>query len=431
MFSTPPSFLTKSPVTTSLAMFASTLGLALLPFVSAATHNILVGPNGRFEFEPQAIAAAPGDQVIFHFNPKNHTVTQSSFAEPCGMMPGGLDSGFNFVPANQTEHLPTFAVTVHDTTPMWFQCRQGAGTPNSHCGMGMVFAINCGPDHAPNSFPNFKKSAMDYGAMIQAQAGGYGAGGGAYGGGAYGGGAAPPAPPPPPPAAAAPVPATTVWTAAYGGYTLPPEPQGVVYTHTVAVEGSTWATTFTSYPNSPAPTPASLGGNTHRVVVGGSSGLVFDPPHIQALPRDTVVFEFRQKNHTVTQSSFADPCRRLSTNGIVGFDSGFIPVAETATEFPTWSVVVNDTAPIWAYCRQPNPTSHCGAGMVFAINSDEQGQRNFAAFQGVAEAINGTAALQNSDPVATDTPSTESGALSVKVGGAGVVAFVAFLAMLL
>lgn len=29
----------------------------------------------------------------------------------------------------------------------------------------------------------------------------------------------------------------------------------------------------------------------------------------------------RQKNHTVTQSSFADPCRRLSTNGILGFDS--------------------------------------------------------------------------------------------------------------
>jgi plastocyanin len=199
------------------------------------------------------------------------------------------------------------------------------------------------------------------------------------------------------------------------------------------VEGSTWATTYTSWPNSPAPTPASLEGTEHRVIVGGASGLVFDPPHIAALPRDTIVFEFRQKNHTVTQSSFADPCRKLSTNGLVGFDSGFIPVAESATEFPVWSMVVNDTAPIWAYCRQPAPTSHCGAGMVFAINPDEQGERNFAAFQGVAEAINGTAALANADPVPTDSAAdaAEGGAMSARVGGAGVVAVVAILATLL
>jgi plastocyanin len=280
----------------------------------------------------------------------------------------------------------------------------------------MVFAINCGLDGEPNSYTNFHKAALDYGASVGA------GGGGAYGGGAYGGS----------PVDAAAPPATSIWTAAYGGYTIPPEPQGVVVTHTVAVEGSTWATTYTSYPNSPAPTPASLEGTTHRVIVGGASGLVFDPPHISALPRDTVVFEFRQKNHTVTQSSFADPCRKLSTNGVVGFDSDFIPVAEGATEFPEWTMVVNDTAPIWAYCRQPNPQSHCGAGMVFSINSDEQGERNFAAFQGVAQAINGTAALANADPVPTDSTAADaSGAMSARIGGAGVVAVVAILATLL
>jgi plastocyanin len=398
-------------------MFASTLslGLALLPFVSAAVHDVQVGPNGKFEFQPPAIGAQPGDQVVFHFNPKNHTVTQSSFGSPCSPMQGGIDSGFIPVPQNQTDHLPTFTVTVHDTNPIWMYCGQGGGTPNSHCGAGMVFAINCGLDHEPNSYANFHKSALDYGATIGV------VGAGSYGGGAYGGA----------PVDAAAPPATSIWTAAYGGYTIPPEPQGVVVTHTVAVEGSTWATTYTSYPNSPAPTPASLEGTTHRVIVGGASGLVFDPPHISALPRDTVVFEFRQKNHTVTQSSFADPCRKLSTNGIVGFDSGFIPVAEGATEFPTWSMVVNDTAPIWAYCRQQTPTSHCGAGMVFSINSDEQGERNFAAFQGVAEAINGTAALANADPTPTDGAADSSGAMSVRIGGAGVVAVVAILATLL
>jgi len=393
-------------------MFASTfsLGLALLPFVSAAIHDVQVGPNGKFEFQPPAIGAQVGDQVVFHFNPKNHTVTQSSFANPCGPMQGGIDSGFIPVPQNQTDNLPTFTVTVHDTKPIWLYCGQGGGTPNSHCGAGMVFAINCGLDHEPNSYGNFHQAALDYGATV-------GVGGGAYGGGAYGGDAAAP-------------PATSIWTAAYGGYTIPPEPQGVVVTQTVAVEGSTWATTYTSYPNSPAPTPGSLEGTVHRVIVGGASGLVFDPPHISALPRDTVVFEFRQKNHTVTQSSFADPCRKLSTNGVVGFDSGFMPVTEDATEFPEWSMVVNDTAPIWAYCRQPNPQSHCGSGMVFSINSDEQGERNFAAFQGVAQAINGTAAAANANPTET-TAADASGAMSPRIGGAGVVAVVAILATLL
>jgi len=394
-------------------MFASTLSLslALLPFASAAVHDILVGPNGALEFQPPAIGAQVGDQVVFHFNPKNHTVTQSSFDSPCGPKAGGLDSGFMPVAQNQTDNLPTFTVTVHDTNPIWIYCGQGSGTPNSHCGAGMVFAINCGLDNQPNSYGNFKNAALAHGATLQS------GGGGGYGGGGYGGAQAPAAPP------------TSVWTAAYGGYTIPPEPQGVVVTNTVTLEGSTWATTYTSYPNSPAPTPASLGGTTHRVVVGGASGLVFDPPQISALPRDIIEFEFRQKNHTVTQSSFADPCRKLSTNGLVGFDSGFIPVAEGATEFPVWSMVVNDTAPIWAYCRQPNPTSHCGAGMVFAINSDEQGERNYAAFQNVAKAINGTVALANADPA--PTAAADNGAMSVRIGGAGVVAVVAILATLL
>lgn len=43
-------------------------------------------------------------------------------------------------------------------------------------------------------------------------------------------------------------------------------------------------------------------------------------------------------------------------------------------------------------CRQQSPSSHCGAGMVFSINSDESSQRNFAAFQQLAKTINGTSA---------------------------------------
>ncbi|KAJ3505196.1 hypothetical protein NMY22_g17667 [Coprinellus aureogranulatus] len=77
------------------------------------------------------------------------------------------------------------------------------------------------------------------------------------------------------------------------------------------------------------------------------------------------------------------------------FDSGFIPVAADSTSFPTWNYTVKDTAPVWAFCRQGN---HCGAGMVFAINSDESGGRNFNAFQSVAKTLNGTAVAQTAPP---------------------------------
>lgn len=45
-------------------------------------------------FFPESITAAQGDVVKFVFMQKNHTVTQSTFADPCKKMEGGLDSGF-------------------------------------------------------------------------------------------------------------------------------------------------------------------------------------------------------------------------------------------------------------------------------------------------------------------------------------------------
>lgn len=121
----------------------------------------------------------------------------------------------------------------------------------------MVFAVNCGLDGAPNSFSNFKKAALAVGASLSAAAA-----------------------------------SSTPWpTAAYGGYTIPPAPQITPVTQTVSVNNTVWTTTYDSYPGSPAPTPATLSGQVHKVIVGGSAGLVFDPPHIAAQPRDVIVFE--------------------------------------------------------------------------------------------------------------------------------------------
>lgn len=355
---------------------AAAFGLsALASTVAAKTIEVQVGSAaGDLTYTPEAVFADVGDQVVFTFHQKNHTATQSSFAAPCSLVDGGLDSGFMPVAANQTDNFPTWTVTVKDTKPLWFYCRQGANTAASHCGKGMVFAVNCGPDGSANSFTNFKQSALNIGAQLQASAAAA--------------------------SSAAPASSTvdyTGWTTAdYGTATIPAEPTGTVVTDTITAGSATWTTTYSSYPGSPDPTPSSSVPNVIKVTVGSADGeLTFSPANVTASPKDIISFEFHQKNHTATQSSFAAPCVRLkdaTTGNVVGLDSGFMPVDANATEFPVWNVTVNDTAPLWFYCRQHTPTgaSHCGQGMVFAVNAVEDSPRNFSAFKALAGSLNGT-----------------------------------------
>ncbi|KZT42571.1 hypothetical protein SISSUDRAFT_1069281 [Sistotremastrum suecicum HHB10207 ss-3] len=355
--------------------FISLFALPLL--ASAAVHDIQVGQDG-LSYTPEAISANPGDQVVFHFVAKNHTATQSSFANPCGHLEGGFDSGFNPVAAGSTD-FPTFSVNVTD-------CKQAANTPASHCGAGMVFAVNCGADGSPNSFTNFKAAALAQGAALSSSAA----------------------------AAASTSAAPSATDSSYPPAITSPAPDGPeTVTATVTLGSSTWTTIYGSYPNSPAPTPASAQGNVHVVTVGSNGTLTFDPPNVVAAPFDTISFQFVSKNHTATQSSFASPCRKLastSTTGQVGFDSGFMPVANGTAPL-TWNVTVNDTAPIWVYCRQTAPVDHCGTGMVFAVNSDETATstKTFADFQASAKAQNGTNSTASASSAAASTsPSSTS-----------------------
>jgi plastocyanin len=123
----------------------------------------------------------------------------------------------------------------------------------------------------------------------------------------------------------------------------------------------------------PAPTSSGIPSSTdHKVIVGGSNN-TFQPDRIDAKVGDTITFEFHQKNHTVSASTFENPCLYET-----GFDSGFKPVPEGAVNFPTYVVQVNDTNTIWAFCKQGN---HCSKGMVFAANTVESSDKTFAAFQ--------------------------------------------------
>jgi len=345
-------------------MFIPFIGFVLASAISAKIIDIQVSDNNAtLAFTPEAIAADPGDQVVYHFNPKNHTVTQSSFAGPCSLKDGGFDSGFQPVGTDVAmADRPTYTVNVTDTSPIWVFCKQASNTPNSHCGAGMVHAINCGLDGAPNSFTNFKNAALAIGAQLKA------------------------------------------------GAQNPPT-----------------STSSYGYPGSPNPTPTSTSGKTIDVIVGGPNGnLTYTPSRVSASPGDTIKFTFQVKNHTVTQSSFGAPCMPLTnqTNARIGFNSGYFPVAANSTVFPTWSLTINGTTPIWAYCAQ---SGHCGAGMVFAVNSDESSGESFAAFQGLAKTLNGSTSNNSTSSSNSTTGGNISGATSNSVGGGLVIALIAAL----
>ncbi|KAJ7488680.1 hypothetical protein B0H11DRAFT_1671626, partial [Mycena galericulata] len=91
--------------------------------------------------------------------------------------------------------------------------------------------------------------------------------------------------------------------------------------------------------------------------------------------------EFHPINHTLTQSSFLQPCKALaqtSTTGQVGFKSGLYRYFPAIRSIPLPSSHFFQTAPIWSYCGQQGPPMR-RAWCVFSINAVESGPNNFAA----------------------------------------------------
>lgn len=184
--------------------------------------------------------------------------------------------------ANVTSGFPVAELQVQDTNPIWVYCRQ-----TGHCQQGMVFAVN----------PGDKFAAFQAAATAGASA------------------------------AASTVSASASSTASSVSATSPTV-QGtnvVTVTATITVTSAsstaTATTTYVSYLGSAS--PSSLTSSDHRVVVGGSGKIFYSPANITAQPGDTVTFEFQQKNHTVTASSFATPCIALkNADGSVAWDSG-------------------------------------------------------------------------------------------------------------
>ncbi|RPD59171.1 Cupredoxin [Lentinus tigrinus ALCF2SS1-7] len=335
-----------------LPLFAF-LGL-VIPVARGADHQVVVGGIGVLKYDPEFVTADIGDTVTFVFKQKNHTVTQSTLESPCVQAADGFDSGFVPVPDDQTSNFTVAQFTVSDTKPVWVYCRQA-----NHCQQGMVFAIN-----PADKFDAFKSAAT-------------------------------------------------------GTASSASSASVITVTATVTVNGATQTTTYattTGAATTTASAPSASTTSTHVVTVGMNGVLAFSPDNLSANVGDTVTFRFSAKNHTVTQSSFAKPCAPLgesSANGLAGFDSGFMPVAANASDFPEFTITVNDTAPIWVYCKQTNPASHCQQGMVLAINAPATGN-TFDAFLAnakgtVSAASSTTAAASGTQAIASSTATLNPG----------------------
>ncbi|MCJ1283069.1 hypothetical protein MMC26_002396 [Xylographa opegraphella] len=144
---------------------------------------------------------------------------------------------------------------------------------------------------------------------------------------------------------------------------------------------------------------------THDVLVGAfvegnGTDFLFKPNNITADIGDVVRFNMLGKTHSVTQSQFARPCIH---NG--SFDTQLQPNEKNVTGMIFEYFDVNVADPLWFYCKQTVGVSHCGKGMVFAINPKSQLQME--RFIEMAEAQNGTfkGSLPASIASITETPS--------------------------
>lgn len=119
------------------------------------------------------------------------------------------------------------------------------------------------------------------------------------------------------------------------------------------------------WPLAPSTTPNN---KVIPVLVGGTA-LTFTPNSVTARPGDVLQFQFAQRNHTVTQSLPASPCRPIDGAAGVppGVNSGFIPFDGGASGMVgTFNVPVMNTQPMFLYCAQ---AMHCQQGMVMTVNA--------------------------------------------------------------
>ncbi|EXJ61760.1 hypothetical protein A1O7_02190 [Cladophialophora yegresii CBS 114405] len=116
-------------------------------------------------------------------------------------------------------------------------------------------------------------------------------------------------------------------------------------------------------------------------VSDANGSLKYFPDKITAPVGSIVQFQYHPKNHTITESSFAEPCKPIASNLTSttrpGLKSGFVPVTGQEPFTPVYNVLINDTKPIWIYCGQ---TNHCQRGMAMVINQNDSSPNTIEAY---------------------------------------------------
>jgi hypothetical protein len=96
-----------------------------------------------------------------------------------------------------------------------------------------------------------------------------------------------------------------------------------------------------------------------------------------------------------------------------------------------FKIKIENDKPIWLYCAQNAPKSHCQAGMVMAVNPPKTGANTFDAFKALAQAVtaNSTAPTSvnggqfttpSASPSATGSPSDSPGAAASLFASGGI-----------
>lgn len=125
-------------------------------------------------------------------------------------------------------------------------------------------------------------------------------------------------------------------------------------------------------PTSTSSTSTATGAVT-TVTVGLSNGTVlkFDPPYLSSVAvGQKIHFDFRALNHTLTESSLEDPCKKLAGTTVdtnfQNANKGDVPEAKP------FDLTIDSDKPRFFYCKQANgtPKGHCKKGMVFSVNTD-------------------------------------------------------------
>ncbi|ATY65710.1 extracellular serine-rich [Cordyceps militaris] len=162
-----------------------------------------------------------------------------------------------------------------------------------------------------------------------------------------------------------------------------------------------------------------------RNPVNNVTGLKFWPEKIKAEPGSMVQFQFLAGNHTLTQSDFDHPCKPIKevNPSALGIFSAYMPVAASAAkkEIPVFTVMVNDTKPMWFFCSQG---PHCEKGMAMVINENTSANasRSIEEYKKLAAEAAPGGSTEGATPSAESAGTTPVGAASgsPSTGGASV-----------